>query len=159
MRLNNRTHRSEGFTLIELIVTISLLIVMMALAVPSFSALIRNNKAAALSNSIVTTINFARSEAVKRNESIEVCPVDGCAGDWKKGWRIQVKSSSTVIRSWEASDGDITITGGPIEFKGTGRLSGASIQMTTAHAGCTGKEKRLIRISGAGRVSVSRIDC
>lgn len=83
--------RQKGFTLVELIVTVSLAAIVLMFAVPSFSELISNTRLTTLTNDLVTHIHLARSEAVKRRMAITLCSSDDgatCSGntDWGAGW-------------------------------------------------------------------------
>lgn len=65
-------HRSRplGFTLIELVVTISLLGILMALGLPSFNAWVQNSKVRAVTDSLQTGARLAQAEAVRRNRQM-----------------------------------------------------------------------------------------
>jgi len=65
--------RKAGFTLVELMVTISVLAILVALAVPSFTGVINGNRLTAQANEVVVTLQMARSEAVRRNARVVVC--------------------------------------------------------------------------------------
>ena len=70
----------QGFTLIELIVTIVVGAILSALAIPAFQAFVMNDRDSAQINSLAYSFNYARSEAVKRASSngVTVCPsLDG----------------------------------------------------------------------------------
>ncbi|MEM7401626.1 MAG: GspH/FimT family pseudopilin [Pseudomonadota bacterium] len=86
-------HKHESaFTLIELMITLAVAAVVLTLGVPSFNNVIERNQLTAHINELVATLNFARSEAVKRNSSIRVCQSsDGisCGGTgYEEGWII-----------------------------------------------------------------------
>ena len=80
-----------GFTLIELMITVVIVSVVLAIAVPSFYTTIKNNRLRTQADRLVTTFNLARSEAVKRSIDVVVCPSsDGatCGGNYAQGWLV-----------------------------------------------------------------------
>jgi len=80
--------RAKGFTLIELMVTVALVAILMAVAVPSVTAFQRNAQLTSFSNTLLSAINAARGEAMKRGQSAMVVPVDG--SNWRSGWVVFV---------------------------------------------------------------------
>lgn len=84
----------RGFTLIEMMVTVVLLGVLIALVTPSFRDLLRDNRAATQANALVGSLMLARSEAVKRNVPVVACQSDDaatCGGEadaWAAGWLV-----------------------------------------------------------------------
>jgi len=94
MKHHNKT-KNTGFTLVELMVTISILAIMLSIAVPSFSKMIKNNNIYAGTNELVSALILTRSEALKRSNDVTLCTSDDqttCAGsselDYGKGWVI-----------------------------------------------------------------------
>jgi type IV fimbrial biogenesis protein FimT len=92
MERYSRKHRRQGgFTLIELMIVVVVVSIMLALAAPSFYSTIKNNRLRTEADRIVTSFNLARSEAVKRNIDVVICPSsDGatCTGSVAEGWLI-----------------------------------------------------------------------
>lgn len=79
-----------GFTLIELVITVSIAAIVLAAAIPSFREIIQNNRITAQANELVTAFNLARSEAIKRGVRARACASTngtGCAmgGGWQQG--------------------------------------------------------------------------
>ncbi len=72
--------------MVELLVTLAIAAVVMGLAVPSFISTIRSNRLTSFTNEFVTSLNFARSEAIKRGFNI-VVERTGAAG-WEGGWQV-----------------------------------------------------------------------
>lgn len=67
-----RTKANEGFTLIELIITIALIGIIAGFAIPQFGNMIDRNRVVSTTNSVVGLLNFARSEAIRRNVRVQV---------------------------------------------------------------------------------------
>lgn len=69
-----------GFTLIELMVTLSVLGILLALAAPSLRDFLVANRLSTNVNSVIGLLNYARSEAIVRNQAVAVCARDGASG-------------------------------------------------------------------------------
>lgn len=164
--------KNRGFTLIELMVTVSVLAILITVAVPGFADLIRNTQAKAMTNGIVAALQFARSEAIKRNQQVNVCPggvIADCAatpaapGAWADGWVVYVNGTAIALRSWDAPEGSVVIeqdlgTDAEISFLGTGSANAAT-RIEASLSSCSGDEKRIIGVTAIGRVSLFRTDC
>lgn len=85
--------RNSGFTLLELLVTLAVAAVLLGLAFPSLVATINRNRLSGGANELTAALQYARSEAIKRNARIDVCrSVDqatcsGGSGPWP-GWVV-----------------------------------------------------------------------
>lgn len=66
--------RHSGFSLLELLTTISVLAVIVAIALPSMRDMVVGNRLSSNVNSFIGLINYARSEAIARNQDVMVCP-------------------------------------------------------------------------------------
>ena len=84
----------KGFTLIELLITIVVVSILLATAVPGISQMVKNNRVTTQANKLVTAIQLARNEAVKRGTRSTICAanasLDDCSGstDWATGWIV-----------------------------------------------------------------------
>lgn len=76
----------------ELIITLTVIVLLVALALPNFQTLLNRNRLIGKTNDIVTAINLARSEAVSQGVAAGACPsLDGInctAGAWNQGWIV-----------------------------------------------------------------------
>ena len=85
--------RSRGFTLIELMIVISIVAILMAIGIPSFQYVTSSNRASGEINGLLGDMQFARAEAIKEGQYVTICSsLDGltCAGNtsWKTGWIV-----------------------------------------------------------------------
>jgi type IV fimbrial biogenesis protein FimT len=96
-----RLIKSNGFTLIEMMVTIAVAAVLVAWSVPSLNNLLIGNRLTAKTNDLVGSIQYARSEAVKRGRLVNVSSKTAAATctsacDWKDGWRVWVDANNNA---------------------------------------------------------------
>jgi type IV fimbrial biogenesis protein FimT len=78
--MRSGTGGERGVTLIELLVTLSVAAVIIAIAIPNFRALTISNKLTTAAGDVVIAINAARMEAIKNNGSVQFCS-DSLAGN------------------------------------------------------------------------------
>lgn len=174
--INNRAKKNRfmgqeqrGFTLIELMVTIAVLAIVVTIAAPSFTTMINNNRSIALGEELVTALNYARAEAVKRGDSVSVCASsDGatCTGTWTQGW-VVADADDNVLRYWEAPNtgAAIAVTRNAaaitsISFARLGTLSPTTqVNITSSVSGCGSGAARTITVGPAGLINVARGDC
>lgn len=108
--VNRFAPRMSGFTLVELMITIGVASILLAIAVPSFNQLIVTNRLTTQANEVVAALNFARSEAIKRNTSISFCRAGSAtettcaaaAGTWQN-W-IVTPGGGNVVRRGVVND-------------------------------------------------------
>lgn len=90
--------RQRGFTLIELIVTLTVAAILMSIAIPNFKTTIYNNRQTAELNTLLSGLVYARSEAVKRNVDVVLCSTSDqktCSGSWTNGWLVYYTPAGT----------------------------------------------------------------
>lgn len=88
-----RQTKERGVTLIELMITLTVMGVLLAIAVPSFESLIASSRLSTSTNDLLSTIAQSRSEAIRRGQRIVLCVQDpanagqcAAAGGWEQGW-------------------------------------------------------------------------
>lgn len=69
-------HSDRGFTLMELMVSIAVLGILTAVAVPSFTSMINKNRLVSQSNELLAAIQFARAEAIRTSARVTFCGTD-----------------------------------------------------------------------------------
>jgi type IV fimbrial biogenesis protein FimT len=84
------TRRTRGLTLVELITTLAVISVSLAVIVPSWAALTERSRITTTANGLLADLRYARGEAVFQHFAVSLCPsADGatCSGD-PKGWQF-----------------------------------------------------------------------
>ncbi|MEL0659065.1 GspH/FimT family pseudopilin [Psychromonas arctica] len=121
--------KKSGFTLVEMLITISILAILLAIGVPSFKSAISNSNMISNANGMIGAFNYARTEAIKRGEPVNINQVNG---DWTKGivvWAnidaVNTMSNDEVLRVWPAFDGETTVssTQTTFTFNATGEVN------------------------------------
>jgi len=104
-----QSHYNQGFTLIELMVTVSIAAILLGMAIPSFTSTITSNRLTTNANELVTALNLARSEAIKRGQHVVVKKT---GTNWENGWQVFVD----IDRSTTAKE-NVLDTGTDIELR------------------------------------------
>ena len=85
---NMRTRKQLGFTLIELLITIIIAGVLLTIAVPSYQSFVQKNHTITNANNLVTALNLARSEAIKRGMQVTLRRKGSSTKTWEDGWNV-----------------------------------------------------------------------
>lgn len=156
--------KANGFTLLELMITLAIVVILATTAVPSFWQTIQNNRATTQANELTTAINTARSEASKRGQRVRVCPSrDGATcdngNDWTIGWIVLRDDNDEVIRVWDALPPTANLTGnGHVVYRPVGDVLAARA-FDLFFDGCQGEQRRTIQVNAAGRPNTTRQAC
>jgi type IV fimbrial biogenesis protein FimT len=170
---------SEGFTLIELLIALAVMVILAAVAIPAYSNMLISQRLTAQSNTFLSVLHFARSEAIKRNSRVVVCKSasgEACtdSGGWQQGWMVfddannnaNLDAGEDMLRRGQALDEGYFMTGnGPVEayvsytpFGLTKKTSGAfqAGTITLCQPAASGGEARQIVISITGRPRIEK---
>ena len=131
--------KQYGLTLIELLVVLAIAAIITTTAIPSFHSFIQNNRMSTSVHKFVSSLNLARSEAVKRGSRVTMCKSSDqatCAasGGWQQGWIVFVDDNDNgqretateeLIRVEKSLGGSTTVSGQEhvadyISYAGTG---------------------------------------
>lgn len=86
----------------ELLVTMLIAAVMVSLAVPGVTTVIKDNRAATQVNEFITAIHLARSEAIKRGQRVTLCKSSSgtactLSDGWEKGWIVFADADADAV--------------------------------------------------------------
>jgi type IV fimbrial biogenesis protein FimT len=93
----------RGFTMLELIITIAIAAILLALAVPSFTSFLNANQVTTQANELLATFQVARMESIKRSARVVVC----ATGDANAATPSCANSSTWAV-SAQSNDGWIS---------------------------------------------------
>jgi type IV fimbrial biogenesis protein FimT len=175
------TLRANGFTLLELLVVVTAMLVLLLVAAPSMSAVVNSIRLTSASNNFLSHMYLARSEAIKRNARVALCKsADGatCAssGGWEQGWVVVhdtnnnglLDAGEPVIARQQALPAALRLTGNQnvakyvsFEPSGATRTVGGAFQagtLTLCRQSVASNEARQIILNAVGRPRVQRLE-
>ncbi|MCC6756382.1 MAG: GspH/FimT family pseudopilin [Arenimonas sp.] len=170
--MNTLAKRISGFTLIELMVTVAVMGIILAWGIPSFRNLLQNTRATSQANEFITSVNQARTEALKRQSTVSVIAAAGgtATNEFGNGWSVVVDADGDGVV--DAGDVRVATSTG---YQGRGTLNsvnnvsaftfqrdgtlGAVRGFEVRIPDCRGTAARNISISRIGHVSVASVAC
>ena len=137
-----------GFTIIELFIVILVAGVLVAIAVPSYTKMIRNNCITTSTNLLVSSLQYARSEAIKLRQTVSVLDNP----DWNTGWKVSQGANDLRFVELTCGQGGavaltVTETGGAtqIDYLPTGfALNSATFNICYGNSGDPGRQINLL---------------
>lgn len=101
-------NRHSGFTLLELMITLSVLAILTAIAYPGMRDFLKRNRVISVSNSLQSDLQLARGEAAATRSYVSICPVsatgtntcDKTSGSYDLGWIVY--TSTTPFTAYDS---------------------------------------------------------
>jgi type IV fimbrial biogenesis protein FimT len=123
---------SRGFTLVELMITVAVMVILAAIAAPSMTELVNNRRAVGQAEELVASLQLARAEAIRRNARVTVC-----AGT------LGVCSGSSTWANWTIFGRDKTLAV-PVDDVIRDTSASSTVQVTGPAAGIVYKPSGMI---------------
>lgn len=159
--------KCAGFTLVELLITVAVAAVLLAVAVPSFNNYLAAYRLTTLTNDLISAVHLTRSEAIRLNRNATLCrtaaSVDTtCAAAGNAAWAHWISRHDTVSRSGSpANQGSAfsvtsTLTNDALSFGPSGLPANAGLLVACTTASIR-ENRREITIGPGNRVSMQRV--
>ncbi|AMZ74315.1 MULTISPECIES: GspH/FimT family pseudopilin [Pseudomonas] len=147
--------RTKGFTLIEVLVALGVLLILITMAVPSFTGSLQSTKADTEVDDLRRALNFARMEAIDRGTTTRIRPtVDGAAWSSELTVYDSTGSSPSVLRVVPAMSSGATLTltseVSNIDFNNLGGLSAPATPVSFNYV--RGAQSRTLNVCLNGRI-------
>jgi type IV fimbrial biogenesis protein FimT len=171
----SKSKAQRGYTMIEIMLSITVLSILLAVAVPSFLDTVRNNRLISQNNEFVGALNLTRNEAWKRTNPVSICASADqatCSGanDWTTGWIVfddpngngAADAGETVLQAWPAAPAEYVLTSTNrsfVRYMPTGTAASGVEIFDLVRTGCTGMHARRINISMVGRIATTTVAC
>jgi len=154
---------AAGFTLVELVVTITIFAILVSMAVPSFRDAALGSQVRSMANALVASAALARSEAIKRNRAVTMCSsADGVTcdgGNWEKGW-IVTQGGDVILREPAVSTGFKVVQAGGIanlNFSAVGLGTTPATMRVCRATPSVGGQGRVVTLDTSGRAWVKTV--
>lgn len=165
--------KSNGFSLIELVITMSIMLIAVGIAAPSISIMLKESQIQAQLDKFIIALNYARSEAIKRNQNVVLCPratATSCGTvNWEDGWLIYADVTNpgvldvpgdTILKQQIALPANTTLRVTPgsasnfetsVTYNRSGRTTASDSFVLCDSRGFRGNATRVISVSPTGR--------
>ncbi|MBK5354096.1 GspH/FimT family pseudopilin [Pseudomonas sp. TH41] len=159
--------RQQGFSLIELLMGLTIVGIVLLLVSPAFAQLTESNRREDAAQSLYSGIRTARTEAITRHQGVVIHALNG---DWGQGWRIILdisgkgqKDSSNPLLVERQSGTRVLIVGNRpvssfVRFSDLGepQFSRGEFQAGTIHICAASEPVSLLQVvlAPSGRVSL-----
>lgn len=148
MPLTSPRH-DAGFTLIEMMVAVTVLAVILMLAAPAMQGLLMSQRMRSAAFDLVADLTLARSEALKRGQLANPITVSPATGGWVEGW--SVTAGAEVISKRNNVGAGLTITGPTsVTFDLNGRVASSKATVKFSLVDSTGTRHRCVSLDPTG---------
>ncbi|MEE4218655.1 MAG: GspH/FimT family pseudopilin [Xanthomonadales bacterium] len=167
--MKKQLRTTGGFTLLELLIVLAVMAVLVSWGLPSLQESIRGNRIISQNNEMLAILRYARSEAIRRNQDVEVhLSADGTE------WQAYIEDpdhdadvEGCQLGQLRCADNDnvtMATSNTTIIFNNRGYIRDADDAWTSEtlylqHENCSGNLRRRIDIMPTGQINSCRLPC
>jgi len=115
--------KAAGFTLVEMMIAITVLGILSAVALPSLTDLVRGQRVKTASSDVYASLIYARSEAIKRAANVTIVPN---TTDWAAGWKVKDDLGNDLKVQDAIAGVTVSPAAATITFRRDGRIAGVA---------------------------------
>jgi type IV fimbrial biogenesis protein FimT len=103
--------RQKGMNLVEIMVVLLIIGIIVGVGAPALNATVARNNIRGESNRLIASLNFARSQAVNKQQVVTLQRKSATSNDWSQGWTIFSDNdvNGTGKEDIDLADGDILL--------------------------------------------------
>lgn len=158
--MHGKSIKCLGFTLVELMITVAIAAILLGIAIPSFTEMMQRNRLTTITNNFLTSLSYARNEAIKRGAEVTMI---NTGGDWGAGWNICVdgntdnacgNAADTLLRTAESIPAGYSISTGASDYATYATFTANGLPTSAigdTFTICDGNNSRIVRINSIGR--------
>lgn len=159
--------RTRGFSLVELMVTLAIAAVLLAIAVPSFSGLVARQRISAAASDLSADLATARADATRRGSAVRVCQSangTSCGGSWASGWIVWADgdasgapSAAEILRVRTLPTSRVTVSEASgrteVTFQGGGTVAAPNVPASAWTVCYPGEKGRVVSLQAGGAMA------
>jgi prepilin-type N-terminal cleavage/methylation domain-containing protein len=162
--------RTRGFTLLELLISVTVMALLVVIAAPGFSSFLGRTRTTGSATTLAADLNFARTEAIMRNVPVLMCAKDpaasrcGTTQNWQVGWVVCVDADAdgscdagtaaapNPMRVRVGATDGLMVTGPAAALRFSGLGSVALSATFSVSGSLAGTPTRAVQVASSGQV-------
>lgn len=158
MKLFAFTSPAQGFSLVELMVTVALVGILVSIGAPAYRTMIEGQRVKSATVDLHSALVLTRSEAVKFNKKVTLSPA---ADGWSSGWSVASPIAGEPALLTHSQSSGVAITGpaGAITFSASGRTLLNENEEFEVTSDEDTSQVRCVQLDASGRASSKTGGC